>query len=449
MRVIQKLAAGFFVTTFSLFASPLLGFEGSTSAGASGAADPLYVVMPPKDFADVKLATTGRVGGQSSVAVNPKNANDFVTAYAAGGSCWVRTSTNAGQTWAAAKKLPMLAGKPNCDNPVVTWAPDGSRVYAAYSYRSTFTDKWGDVYTKEAGVVATSSLNKGLSWSSPSVAATYSGEYDQIVSLRIAAPVNGSDTRSLYVLITWLPFDDDVIDLVRSGDQGKTWFKRHYLVGGDDIFGAFGASVAAGPEGEVLVAWTFFDCQDFPCAYEIQVNRSKDYGATFQNQSIVPNTSGETAVAFGGAGVAHLVYSAYEPASPGTYYVYSTKPPYTSWSSPVVLSDNLSANHHYSPAITASACGSGTSVLHAVWLDDRAGSGKYNVYYTRKVAKTGEAWSPNLRVSGTSPLSNDYPLFTPSIAAGAGNAVGVWGQAWNAGSHPVWASRIGTGVNCP
>lgn len=422
-----------------------------------------YTVMPPRDFSDVKLATAGLVGGQSAIAVNPKNASVFVATYANQGACWVRVSTNAGRTWAAAKKLPM-SGKPNCDTPAVTWAPDGSRVYAAYSYRITYKDKWGQLWTKETGALLSSSTDAGATWSAPRMAAKYTSEYDVLLGLKLATPLSASDSRWLYLLINGFADDDDWFVFTRSGDRGQTWATPTFLAATNNWTGVTTPSMAGGLGGEVLVTWGYSTCPDFICPPdEIQVNRSSNYGASFRwnfsnyHERIVavPGAYGYTSVAFGAGGVAHIVYTADSwqsspGADPGTYYVFSNKAPYTTWSAPIALHDNMSADNFYSPALTVSACGSGTSVLHAGWLDDRASPGKFNVFYTRKVARTGELWSTTLRVSGTSPLYFDYPVFSPSLAAGLGTAIGVWGQDWEFNEpRPVWSSRIDSGVSCP
>jgi|SRR6266511_1815308 len=98
------------------------------------------------------------------------------------------------------------------------------------------------------------------------------------------------------------------------------------------------------------------------------------------------------------------------------------------------------------PPWSVSVCGSDTSVLHVVWTDNRLGPDKFNVYYTRKVARPSQPWSPNLRISGTS-LADGRRLH-PGIAAGADNAVALWGAGNLGDPSPVWASRIAP-VGCP
>lgn len=442
----RSAAIASFIVGVALSANPALAKDTAEALpDVSGALASEYAVSPPRDFADVKLATAGTVGGQS-VAVNPKNANAFVASYAAQRICWVRTSSNAGRTWTAAKKLP--AGDRNCKASALIWAPDGSRVYAAYSYLNL---------DASFGVLLSSSTDNGRSWSPPREAAHYPSEYAPVRSLKLATPLRAGDANWLYLLIDRPPVPYYQYDFVRSSNQGKTWSVPRdmppALVNDNYITPP---SIAGGPGGEILIAWGISGCWVFPCGQpksEIQVNRSNDWGTTFETYlTAVPSTFGDTAVGFGGGETAHVVYTVSSGLSPRTYYIYSTKAPYTTWSTPTAINGSSSATRFSPPALTVSACGSGTSVLHAVWLDNRAGSETYNVYYTRKVAKTGEPWSPNLRLSGISlPAAWNTSLnLVPAIAAGSGTAVGIWGQNDDYfGFRPAWASRISPGVSCP
>lgn len=443
-----SVAVAGFVVGVALFASPTLA-EDPLEAPPDIAAAPEYSVTPPSDFPDVKLAAGG---ANPSVAVSPKNPNVFVAAYANQGLCWVRTSSNAGQTWTIAKRLPMLGGKLNCDTTALFWAPDGSRVYAAYSYLIE-----GSYTSQEAGAFVSFSNDKGLTWSSPKIAVRYPYESYSVISLRLSTPLRASDAKWVYLLSeTATPVSLHTY-FTRSADQGQTWRPAEVDIVAS-YFTSTSPSIAGGLGGQILVAWGeyHYDYDGNLLDRQIFVKHSNNYGATFSADiTAVPDTYGDAAVAFGSGGTAHLFYTREwygdEVYNGKPSYIYSTKAPYTAWSQPVVLSDDISASSYRTPALTVSACGSGASVLHAVWLDDRAGFENYSVYYTRKVAKTGEDWSPNLRVSGTLPVgSTGYPLLAPAIAAGMGTAVGLWGQlsGYNF-TNPVYASRIAPGVSCP
>ena len=95
----------------------------------------MAVAAPPADGSDVPLRVVGKVGSRP-VVVNPKNANQVVAAFVTEAACYARTSTNGGRSWTLAKKLPLPAGMQFCDVPTLFWSTDGTRVYAAYSYRA-------------------------------------------------------------------------------------------------------------------------------------------------------------------------------------------------------------------------------------------------------------------------------------------------------------------------
>ena len=428
------------VVGVALFAGPALA-EDPVEALPDIAAAPEYTVTPPRDFADVKLASAGLVGSQS-VAVNPKNANVFVVAYINQGACWVRTSTNAGRTWAGAKKLPMPGGtaSEDCIGPALTWAPDGTRVYAAYLRAATRT-------TLQQKAVVSVSTDKGATWSTPKKVQSFSG-FDHFVGL--ATPLQSENSEWLY----FVSFQYPTIYFSRSNDQGKTWAALQQLVtcGGRDEYVSY-PSIAGGPGGEILVSWGSNYCGS-TSKQQIEVRRSSNFGDSFSPAVVaVPGNGGRTAIAFGTGGAAHLVYSRDDSGSDGPNYVFSTKAPYSSWSSPVLLSDNSSVRGISAPVLSVSRCSSSASILHVAWLDERLGSGKYNLYYTRKVARTGEEWSADLRVSATavaSYASYGYYYLEPGIAASGATAVALWGQGAELdGPRPVRVSRIAPGVRCP
>lgn len=441
MRQLIRIASA----ALAFIGSPVVAGDGFGLSGDAAAQE--YTVMPPRDLANVKLATYRSIGAQP-VTVNPKNSNVFLAAYgsrafyALQGFCWVRTSTNAGRTWGAPKKLPMPEGDPHCDRSALAWAPDGSRVYAAYSYWNLDADG--------AGVAISSSTDNGLTWSSPKTVVHFHDSNVIGASVKLATPITENDANWLYIVIGENVYGNDGENYYfsRSDDWGNTWSPVDDILSHGEREGPTPPSIAGGPGGEVLISYSYVVCENPTCStetHDIKVNYSSDRGAHFQEHIVaVPDAIGDTAVAFGGAGTAHIVYTPWYENTPafGPYYVYSTKPPYTKWSKPMALNAESPAQYVASPALAVSACGSGTSVLHAVWLN--SSSGKDSVQYTRKIAKTGQEWSPKLRLSETSITYGS----TPAIAAGLGTAVAVWGRYYNQPAR-VSASRIAPGVSCP
>lgn len=415
-------------------------FAGDEPSLGGDAAAPEYTVMPPQDRADVKLVMAGTTSGQS-VAANPKNGNIFLAAYAAGGSCWVRTTTNAGATWTAAKKLPIPVGtaSKDCIGPALTWAPDGTRVYAAYLRADVAT-------TLEQEAFVSASTDRGATWSTPKKVQSLTG-FDPVV--RLATPLQAENAKWLY----FVSFEYPTVYFSSSSDQGKTWGTIQQLVtcGGRDEY-VSNPSVSGGRGGNILVSWGSNFCGGTK-KQQIEVRHSSNFGGSFSPAVVaVPDSGGRTAIAFGIGGAAHLVYIKDDFGHDGPNYVFSTKAPYSSWSSPVPLNDNSSVMGISPPALNVSSCNTNTSVLHVAWLDERVGPGKYNLYYTRKVAKTGEDWSANLRVSASALASSSGygGYLEPAIAAGSATAVGLWGQNWDGNNpRPVQTSRIATGVSCP
>lgn len=447
-----RVSAAGLAFAIALYSGTVLAAEvAAVSLDAVAEATPLYTVTPPRDFADVKLATAGRASRQA-VAVNPKNSNVVVTVFRASGSCWARTSTNAGQTWGASKKLPMLSGKPNCNVPAVMWAPDGSRVYASYSYRIPYPSE--PDYTLETGALLSYSTDKGLTWSRLKPVFVSHFAYDHILSLTLAAPLRSGDANWVYLLSDINDGKEGGVTFFnRSADRGQTWSAVQWLESHSADYHVW-PSIAGGLGGEVLVVWGK-DGYNWDGSRHIEIRRSSDFGRSFSPAFVVrSDTAGDTAVAFGNAGTAHLVYTQrdFYGITGKPMYVYSNKAPYTTWSSPVPLSDDISASGYSAPALSISGCGA-ASVLHVVWMDDRDGAGEYNTFYTRKVAKNGETWSANMRISDTA-VRPTYPTWTVAgIAAGTGTAIGVWGERAAPFSSlvpgPTWASRIAPGVSCP
>lgn len=430
-------------------ARPSFAVDGSADdvvAPAEGV--PQSPLESPSNLGDVKLATGATIGGQT-VAANPKKSETFVAVFEARGSCWVRTSSNAGRTWAPSKRLPMPAGAEVCGVPAVLWAPDGKRVYATYSY---WVEK-GLGFTKETGAVVSHSEDAGTTWSSPRVALRDRDDFARIVSIKLASPNQEKDANWVY-LVAHLPGYPDAIRFRRSSDRGQSWSSGQTLlrIPNSVVADAYSPSIAGGPDGELIAVWALQSC-DTACSFQVRVRRSGDYGASFGvDVPVASNNDQHVSAAIGLGGTAHIVYNVNDVGASGIYYTYSTKPPYSSWSAPIALNDDDTGNFYYAPSLTVSACGRDRSALSVVWLDDRVGLGKYNAYYTRAVARTGELWSANLRISEKSvrPTFDIYGFYLASGVAVVDNAVAVWGQAWeDYDSRLLWASRIAPRMDCP
>jgi hypothetical protein len=446
-------AAAGFATALSHAVGSTFAVEPADNASSDALMAPAGQIATagPTDFPDVRLAAGATVGNQP-VAVNPKNAARFAAAYVENGVCYVRTTANGGKTWATANRLPMPAGTQSCDVPALAWAPDGSRVYAAYSYERK--DNAGLIV--ESGAVVSLSKDHGNNWSSPVKALRYTDTqgldqvYASFETLRLATPLREANANWVYLVADVSRYRPGEIVFTRSADRTRTWSARELLGSYSFTFDfKSGLSIAGGPKGEVLVGWGFGSVFEPPA---LEVVQSGNHGATFADAVIAaPNAAAyHTAAVFSTDGTAHIAYDQCKSSDDCTTervrYMYSSRAPYTSWSSPMTLNDD-SGDRQVHPALSVSTCGRGTAVLHAVWIDNRLGQDKYNVYYRRKVVRPDQPWSPSLRVS-EAPVAENFQ-FVLGLGAGADTAVALWGAGKFRDPGPVWASRIASGVSCP
>lgn len=178
-------------------------------------------VATPTDFPDITLAPGASINVRP-VAANPKNGSRFAVAFATGEGCFVRSTADGGKTWAARTRLPMPASTPYCVNPTLIWAPDGSQLYAAYSYSNTYSN--GD--PKDSGVIISASKNQGTTWSAPVNAMRFTSPDRQTIeyaiTVRLATPTRETDAQWVYLVIeTQNTFADSTkIFFSRSNNRG-------------------------------------------------------------------------------------------------------------------------------------------------------------------------------------------------------------------------------------
>lgn len=166
-----------------------------------------------------------------------------------------------------------------------------------------------------------------------------------------------------------------------------------------------------------------------------------------------------TSVKIGHQGAAHLVYGREggQGDAGDIEYIWSPGPPYTTWSQPVTVNDDALPRTQHSPSLATQKCGAST-ILHLVWQDERLSPAtdpdRYaDIFYARKIAKNGAAWSKNVRVSGKSSLTS-FAMF-PGLAASQGRVFAAWTDHSDKTDSDydyetdVYGSGILSGVSCP
>lgn len=430
---------------FLVASAAAAGADGDSTGGAAAPVAAAEVnAVPPIDFPNIRLFRGYAWNGPA--AVNPVDPRYLAVGIGFLGhdQCYVKHSADGGKTWSLVQ-LPKLASRSadlycRWSAPAVTFAADGSRLYAAYVPTGASSFLTGPI-------LLSISLDQGRSWSAPTATPLGQGDVDDVVISLAAAP----EGRRLYLAASSTTADHRVQSLrfSSSGDQGKTWTDPRTISTDDpyDNISLLGFSLAAGNKGNVLIAYGWREYYPKP-SFTVRIARSADQGATFATGIAAQSGTLQLStpdIRIGPAGTAHLVYTRgpdYPPGGEAVLYKFSS-PPYATWSAAAArLDDGDSGVTRSSAHIAAGTCGR-TSVLHTTWLENRTGGGA--VLYTRKLAQTGHVWSPPLPVGAAAAA-----LDRNSIAAAGPKAFTVWQtRPAAADDWAIVGSRINSGVACP
>jgi hypothetical protein len=409
----------------------------------------------PKRLIDVPVATDPIAHeNEPSVATSTKDKKLLVAGYhfiTGTVRCEARHSSDGGMSWSAPVTMPQLTPTSQCSDPVLAYSPDGSTVYYAYmdiKFSPTF----------DFDIIVSQSTDDGATWSSPVIALNGLGNvfvYDK-------PWIGMADDASNFVYVTATRFDVTGVGFchivfTRSTDAGASYAAPTTLDMSTALCGVGpspvvqGSRPSGGKQGNVLVAW-FNSGTDgwLTGSFQIRTSHSADNGATF-GPIVVAATDASEAQFFLGPGVpfgcyerwwpvmfpdveidaggrAHIAYT-HDPvagqanAEEGDIrYVTSTDAPYTTWSAPITVNDDGTVSAQGFAAFDSQTEQTGKSgTLHATWLDARlpapAGATSqcpgfavdvenlfYDIFYSTK--PPGEGWSPNVRVTDASSISD-------------------------------------------
>lgn len=402
---------------------------------------------------------------EPTVAANPVDSSKLVAGSHyignTGNSCVAYTSTNGGASWTSPVAMLQLTESSFCSDPVLAYAPDGSRVYYTYmDIKSsveetlttiTFTDDWD--------IVVSFSDDNGKTWTGPAVALdsdptsiTFDIETGELLALEpgflydkpwISSPLDSAQKDWAYITAT--RFDnfgtfDCHITFTRSGDKSATWDAPALLEssGGCDPV-IQGSRPAGGIGGNVLAAWYNSGPDGWLAgSFQIRTRLSTNNGATWGNIVTAATDSFELPFWLGpqafyhrwwggmfpdveidGGGAAHIAYT-HDPAEnpePGfsdtpedgdIRYVASTGQPYNSWSAPLTINDDGLVRAQGWATLETQTKNKLTTV-YLIWEDHRLSPelptvfpSSPNLYYDIFSAKKGlgsSGWFPNQRVS--------------------------------------------------
>lgn len=404
---------------------------------------------------------------EPAVAANPVNNMRLVAGShyisETGNVCVAYTSSNGGASWTSPIPMPHLTETSFCSDPVLAYAPDGSRVYYTYmdikstveetATTITFNDDWD--------IVVSYSDNNGKTWTGPVLALdgdptsiTFDIETGEVLDFEqgfqydkpwISTALDSAQRNWVYISVT--RFDslgdfDCHITFASSGDKSATWSSPTLL---DDSSGGCGNVVvqgsrpAGGKGNNVLVAWYHSGTDGWLAGnFEIRTRLSTDNGASWGSIVTAVTDSYELPFWLGpqvfyhrwwggmfpdveidGEGAAHIAYT-HDPAAnpePGfsdtpedgdIRYITSPNQPYNSWSAPYTVNDDGLVRAQGWATLETWTKNKLTTV-YLIWEDHRLSPelatefpSSPNLYYDIFGAKKGfgnSGWFPNTRVS--------------------------------------------------
>jgi hypothetical protein len=440
---------------------------------------------------DVPIAVTPANENETNVVANPVDKKFLVASSHRYPPfpipCIAYASSDGGASWSAGVPMQQLSPTHNCSDPVLAYAPDGSRVYMAYM----------DISGATWDILVSHSDDNGLTWSAPAIA--LQGNPAAFIYDKPWIATHSFDpgqSQFVYVSATQFNFSGpDHIAFSRSTDSGLTFNSTSPTRFDSASLSVVvqGSHPAAGPGPDVLVAWYNSGPDGWlNGGFQIKVAHSADNGVTFDAPVIaaaescceLPYWLGPSAfyhrwwggmypsTAIDGKGAAHIAY-AYTPVNQNTAagfsstesgdirYISSAGAPYAAWSAPITVNDDGLQRAHGFPAIAAAKDGT----VWLSWEDHRlrpavatAFPNSSNLYYDNFVARKapGQAsFFTNLRASDTSSISQrDFIGDYTGIAVNPGTTYAVWTDRRNRTNifdqnNDVFGSRVIPGGGTP
>ncbi|MGZ5494527.1 MAG: sialidase family protein, partial [Thermoanaerobaculia bacterium] len=355
-----------------------LGREGDSIGSRTGDASGAITDQPGSSPSNTAIRDFPNVSeDEPTVAANPKHPNRLVAGSHFIGDtvnrCVAHFSSDSGKTWNSRPIfMPQLTHQSECSDPVLAYAPDGSRVYYAYL----------DIKFSHFDIVMSYSDDDGKSWKGPIVVlANVAADYDKPwIGTHVTINGNqdnsngsgsGGQNNSNWVYATATRFDfaspgPCSIDFTRSGNKGQVWSAPQTLdtsggpCGGGPSPVVQGSRPNGGKGGDVLVAWYNSGSDGFLAGtFEIRTRYSANNGATFGPIVIASTDTAELSFYLGPDfayhrwwggmfpdveiapnGTGHIAYITDPAPGPATAeegdvrYSTSTGPPYAVWSLP-------------------------------------------------------------------------------------------------------------------
>ncbi len=261
------------------------------------------------------------------------------------------------------------------------------------------------------------STDGGLTWLSP---------HPQVSDLTPVGMMDLVRDSSGYLYCLWT--NGWETHLSRSTDNGDHWSLPSIPVSDHTAGSMETPQLCLGNGGRVYATWS-----DASQGWGIWFSRSTDYGLTWSPNIRVSSAWGFFSDLVRYGNVLHLVYGGDGLGS--VYYTRSTDEGST-WSSERAISGG--GYRHIAPSLTVSPQGN----LYVLWMDERNGSGQWDVYTSRST-DGGATWlTPSLRVNDTT-YSQPAPAdpYGCLVCDESGRLHAAWMDGRDGGNYAIYYSQ--------
>ncbi len=395
--------------------------------------------------ANVNITNLDERNSESFIAVDYSNPQSLVAgANNISGSGRQRQfwSSDGGVTWSSTE-LPLATGTAFHSDPAVAWTTDGIAWAATLGINNVGTSVKVQVYK---------STDRGATWSFVQTISTGNNNDKELMWIDTHSTSPYKDN----IYVAW-DVPGGGMRFARSTDNGSSWSTVTNLSNDS----AIGAHLAAGPSGELYVAWPDV------ASREIRIRKSTDGGATFGSTKKIATTNDAYEVSipamcqrkvliYVSVGVDRSngprkgwIYAAWtdrngsvnDPgctgvasASNSNIYFGRSEDGGNTWSTPVIVHTNPANTDQFNQWMDVDP---DNGAIYVIFYDTRDDPGrkKAHVYYVRS-GDGGNSWVDESRVTTT---------FTDETASPAdlGNQYGDYNGlvAYRAIAHPVWTDR--------
>jgi len=392
----------------------------------------------PLDVLNVQINTdsTTQLQNEEMAAINPQNADNAVVLWRDFRLGFRRVGVgytfDAGMTWH--DTLLVVPPYPWQSDPVLAVDSSGNYFACTLCLHST-----GEGPT---GIYVQKSSDGGISWSDPVIAVDSATQFFEDKQMIVLDGDSGPTYGNIY--IAWTRFTADFsssnIVLVRSIDAGQTY---SIPVPVSDIDGVQWPVPAAGPDGEVYVAWF----QYFPRGIVLDV--SYDQGQSFDLDRLIAPTNVWPGDINGNILVFPFPALACDISQDSPYrgnlyvafmddagmdmdiFLIRSTDGGVTWSSRVRINDDMVGNgaDQFHPWISIDDVGQ----IHAIFYDRRLDFNRnwaFDLFYSRSTDE-GQSWSTNERITTVSSDPGDAAL-----AGLIGEYIGL--SAWKGEVQMAW-----------